>query len=145
MRTIIETRNVPAEEVTITTYGCEECDFTADDKDDVTQHYAKEHSCRATADVSGHTLRWFDTEADASAWLNNDDWYRIHTLDWYGPGWYATETGTQPCRRGCCNDPCIRLFPADKFVQEAIVEARTIMRRIIPLRAFLRSRTAANE
>jgi len=143
MRTIVETKTVPAEDVTVTTYGCDECDFTADHKEQVEQHYAKTHACRKEAEVDGRTLRWFNTEEDAKAWLNQEDWYRVHEVDWSGPGWYVTETWSKPCPRGCCTDHCIRLFPASSWVSDAVYEARSIMQRVANLRKFLKENADA--
>lgn len=140
MRTITTTAHVPAEDVTVTTFGCDACDFTADDKDAVTEHHAKEHACKAEMQAAGRSLYRFDTEADADAWLDvkHSDWYQVREVDWDGPGWYATETWTQPCPRGCCRDSCVRLFSATQWVTEKVDKARDIMRDVADVRRALR-------
>jgi len=139
MRTISETKTVPAEDVTITTYGCDECEFVADHKEQVERHFAETHACRKEAEVGNSTLRWFKTEEDAKVWLRrNEDWYRVQEVTWEGPGWYASETWSEPCPKGCCTDHCIRLYPAESKVNNAVYEAREIMQQVAVLRKFLK-------
>jgi hypothetical protein len=138
MKTIVETKTVPAEEVKVTTYGCDECDFTASSQRDVAKHYAEKHACRKETEIAGHTIRLFNSEADAKAWLNDGDGYQIRELEWGEPGWYMTETWRQRCPHGCCMDDCIRLFSATAWVNESIGKARDIMCEVTDVRRHLR-------
>jgi len=123
MRTLTETRVVPADEVTITRYGCDLCDFVADDKDTIEEHHAKEHACLEKRKAGGDDLYRFGSEEDAKSWLSGRNalvsLYRVRGVEWAGPGWYATETWEEPCPRGCCTDFCIKLIPDRSPEREA--------------------------
>jgi hypothetical protein len=142
MRTITTKQTVPAEEVSTTTYGCDNCDFTADDPDDVATHYGREHTRKGEMEVGGETLYKFEAEADAKAWLDAEDsdarQYRERSVRWSGAGWYAIETYTKPCPRGCCTDHCVRLYPAEHLVWEGTRRARAIMQQVTAIRRALR-------
>ena len=145
MRTITTTQIVPADEVTITTYGCEHCDFTADEQDAVAEHYGRAHACKGKMTVEGETLFKFDIESDAKAWLDAEyggegtyPTYRERDTGWANAGWYAVETYTKPCPRGCCTESCMRLFPAERLVWDGQRRARNIMREVTAIRRALR-------
>lgn len=142
MKTITTTQLVPADEVTTTSYGCEHCDFTTDDPDDVASHHGREHSCKGEVEAGGETLHKFDSEDDAKAWMKVNygelGMYRAREVDWTRPGWYAVETYTEPCPRGCCTDHCARLFPAERLVWDVTRRARRIMQDVTAIRRALR-------
>ncbi len=137
MRVSTRTEVAPAEEYTVTTYGCDECDFTFSDEQDIDTHYAKTHARKAKLNVDGRELYRFTSESDAKAWLDQTQ-YDVRHLPWQGPGWYATETWSQPCPHGCCTDSCISLVSASSWVTESIGRAREIMDEVRAVRAAIR-------
>jgi len=130
MKTITKTEVVPAEEVTITTFGCDFCEFVADDEDDVKKHHAKEHACKRTMSVEGVDLYWFDSEEDAKAWLECDEYGAdMHSVNWSGAGWYHTSWSTEPCGRGCCSRSRRTLSPVGWYLSELEEDAKQAERR----------------
>ena len=125
MKVITKTELAPAEEVEVITYGCDHCDFTSSDEDDVEKHHAKDHACKKQLEVEDRTLYWFDTKEDAKAWLDVDEYgcdYRH--VDWSEPGWYMQRGWTEPCRRGCCTDSHAKLYPVEEYLSECEYAAR---------------------
>jgi hypothetical protein len=119
MRTIVKTELVPAEEVTYTTYGCDLCDFTSDDEDNIKLHHGKEHACKRKMEVDGVELYWFDTEEDAQTWIEQDEYGADERkVRWSDPGWYTASWSTGPCRRGCCTRSCRSLESVGSYLSE---------------------------
>lgn len=140
MRTIVRRNTIPSQEVTYTSFGCDHCDFTADEQEAVDKHYAAEHACKGRIDKPDFDAYRFETEQDAKAWLDHrgiEGWYRVRKVDWSGPGWYVTETWDQPCPRGCCTDQCIRLSSIEGYLAEEESRSERIMAHVRTVRAYL--------
>jgi hypothetical protein len=140
MKVTTETRTIPAEDVTVTTYGCEQCDFSSDTKHDVEKHYAKEHACRCTMEAGGIDWLRFETEQDAKAWLSeaDDSFSSPGAVGWTGPGWYRSVGRSEPCGRGCCTRYYLDLVSVGEWTSERIGEARAIMARVSAVRRDMR-------
>jgi hypothetical protein len=105
MKTRVETTVVPEETYTTTHYGCEFCDFETSDLEDFEKHHATLHAAKKEQELGGTKFYWFDSEADAKAWLDaTDDHYDYTYVTWAEPGWYGLSSSFSRggCRCGGC-------------------------------------------
>ena len=155
MRTETERKVIPPdlEPVIIETtrYVCDEpgCIFETEDEDEANGHAAK-HACKRVLEVDGNQIRWFDTEDGAKTWLDQEYsnhvlGFRVRQVDWIDPGWYLEETWDQPCRRGCCRDMCVKLFPVEVYLSEKTSEARSIMRKVTEIKQAIKNEQRRSE
>jgi hypothetical protein len=139
MKTLTKIELVPAEEVTVTQYGCDLCDFTSDDKEEVEKHHGKSH---AVKDTVGDMMR-FESEEDAKSWMSCDDFADRRRMNWTGPGWYTVKSYDEPCGRGCCRKWVLELVPAAEHLDGLRDEGRSKLREYFHIRKQLADREAA--
>lgn len=121
-------------------FVCDECEFRDQEEEAVERHFAQKHAVRAKLQVGGKNLYRFNSEADAEAWLKieSGNWHQVQDLKWTEPGWYTTETWSQPCPRGCCTDQCIRLVSINVWLEEQVSQVRDIMSEIKDIRCAIK-------
>ena len=83
---------VPAREVVVTTYSCDECDFKSGTAGGAAYHHAERHACRQRIELEDKFFYRFQTKEDLDVWLEHYYARDIRKSIWEGPGWYALST-----------------------------------------------------
>lgn len=92
MKTITRNKVIQTQEIE-TIYGCDNCDFEAETKENVKLHEFSVHQMKAKADVCGKDFYWLDNEKDMHNLVENGLCYESQRCegDFGEPGWYGVD------------------------------------------------------
>lgn len=101
---VIPEETIPESIEKITEYCCDECEFFSTYEEEVEEHYAINHACKATKKIWDDNYFYFKSKDDLYKFAKfyKEDYYDGHDCFWKGEGWYISSVETRPCGRGCC-------------------------------------------